>query len=166
MVILASATLVETMTLRVRGGAGSKTAICNSVERPECSANGSSSGAPLGSLRREVRRVEGGRNEDEPMNVVGELLQAAVNLLSSSQEHENIPSRLLQSYSFSTRSARRSTRADLEMNVEDGLDRSLHHICRRLLQIRNLNRVRSPLQENLFSEKTSESNIALSVEDI
>lgn len=47
----ASATFVLMMTLRVRGGGGSKTAICSSVDKPECSGRALRSAAPFGNLR-------------------------------------------------------------------------------------------------------------------
>lgn len=49
-VIEASATLVLIITFLVRGGGGSKTSICCSVDNPECSAKGSKVCAPSGNL--------------------------------------------------------------------------------------------------------------------
>lgn len=77
MVTDASATLVLMMTLRDRGGAGSKTAICSSVERPEWRGSALRSGAPFGRLQVELSdqlTLKSNVCQDAPNHVVCDLL--------------------------------------------------------------------------------------------
>lgn len=98
----ASATFVLIMTLRERGGGGSKTAIWLSVERPECNGSALMRGAPCGSLgdmipvSRQCSRCVGSQAWNALVLVVRDLLQAAIDLFAAGEEDENIPRRLLQ----------------------------------------------------------------------